>query len=65
MIYVKHLIACDSHEIPTEWTESQISSEALGENAAPAAAAAVVIRTTLNRKTFHSFVKVPGGEQGV
>lgn len=46
-------------------TESQISSEALGENAAPAAAAAVVIRTTLNRKTFHSFVKVPGGEQGV
>lgn len=21
MIYVKHLIACDSHEIPTKWTE--------------------------------------------
>lgn len=46
-------------------TESQISSEALGENAAPAAAAAVVIRSTLNRKTFHSFVKVPGDEQGI
>lgn len=40
-------------------------SEALGENAAPAAAAAVVIRSTLNRKTFHSFVKVPGDEQGI
>lgn len=51
--------------LPNGQKESQISSEALEENAGPAAAAEVVIQTTLNRRTFHSFVKVPGDEQGI
>lgn len=61
MIYVKHLIACDSHEIPTEWTERVTDFIwGTGRNTGPVPAVGVVIRTTLNRKTVHGFEEVPG-----
>lgn len=61
MIYTKHLIACDSHETPTEWTERVTDFiRGTGRNMGPVTAAGVVIRITLNRRTVHGFVKAPG-----